>query len=306
MKIENLVTEQQNPATMKIDQLKTKELVQLINQEDQKVAQAVAMQLDIIAQAVDLISQRFKAGGRLIYCGAGTSGRLGVLDAAELVPTFGLAPQQAVGLIAGGKAAMFQAVEGAEDDQQLAIKDLQKINFSGQDTLIAIASSGRTPYVIGAVDYCHQVGGKSAAVVCVPNSKLAETADLTIAPIVGPEVITGSTRMKAGTAQKMVLNMLSTGVMIKVGKVYQNLMVDVLPTNEKLEKRAIRIIQATTEKDSSTAKQLLIAAHRQVPIAIVMGKTGLDYKTAKSYLRKNDNQVALVIRNWQSKDGSSR
>ncbi|ULQ48982.1 N-acetylmuramic acid 6-phosphate etherase [Liquorilactobacillus nagelii] len=302
MKIENLVTEQQNPATMKIDQLKTKELLQLINQEDQKVAQAVATQLDIIAQAVDLISQRFKAGGRLIYCGAGTSGRLGVLDAAELVPTFGLAPQQALGLIAGGKAAMFQAVEGAEDDQQLAIKDLQKINFSGQDTLIAIASSGRTPYVIGAVDYCHQVGGKSVAVVCVPNSKLAETADLTIAPIVGPEVITGSTRMKAGTAQKMVLNMLSTGVMIKVGKVYQNLMVDVLPTNEKLVRRALKIIKATTAKNNEDAKQLLVAAHQRVPVAIVMGNTGLDYQAAVDYLKENNNQVAAVIHNWNQKN----
>lgn len=300
MKVEKLITEQRNPATMKIDQLGTKEMLQLINREDQKVAEAVATQLDIIAQAVDLISQRFNAGGRLIYCGAGTSGRLGVLDAAELVPTFGLEPQQAVGLIAGGKNAMFQAIEGAEDNQKLGVTDLQKINFSAQDTLIALASSGRTPYAIGAVNYCRKIHGKAIAVVCVPDSKLAETADLTIAPVVGPEVVTGSTRLKAGTAQKLVLNMISTGVMIKVGKVYQNLMVDVLPTNEKLVKRAIQIIKATTAKRSEDAKQLLGLTHQQVPVAIVMGKTGLDYQAALDYLRQNNNQIATVIRNQES------
>jgi N-acetylmuramic acid 6-phosphate etherase len=235
------------------------------------------------------------AGGRLIYCGAGTSGRLGVLDAAELVPTFGLNSAQAIGLIAGGQKAMFQAVEGAEDSADLAVADLQRIDFSAKDTLIALASSGRTPYAIGAVKYSKQLNAKSIAVVCVPQSELAKYADLTIAPIVGPEVITGSTRMKAGTAQKMVLNMLSTGVMIKAGKVYQNLMVDVLPTNEKLVNRAIRIIQATTGKTRDAAEILLNQAHEQVPVAIVMAKTTLDYTAAKTYLKQNANQVGKVI-----------
>ncbi|MFT9269746.1 MAG: N-acetylmuramic acid 6-phosphate etherase [Liquorilactobacillus nagelii] len=295
MKVENLVTEQRNPATIAIDQMTTEELIQTINQEDQKVAVAVATQTKKIAQAVDVLSKRFMAGGRLIYCGAGTSGRLGVLDAAELVPTFGLNSDQAIGLIAGGQKAMFQAVEGAEDSADLAVADLQRINFSAKDTLIALASSGRTPYAIGAVKYSKQLNAKSIAVVCVPQSELAKYADLTIAPIVGPEVITGSTRMKAGTAQKMVLNMLSTGVMIKAGKVYQNLMVDVLPTNEKLVNRAIRIIQATTGKTRDAAEVLLNQAHEQVPVAIVMAKTTLDYTAAKTYLKQNANQVGKVI-----------
>jgi N-acetylmuramic acid 6-phosphate etherase len=295
MKVENLVTEQRNPATIAIDQMTTEELIQTINQEDQKVAVAVATQTKKIAQAVDVLSQRFMAGGRLIYCGAGTSGRLGVLDAAELVPTFGLNSDQAIGLIAGGQKAMFQAVEGAEDSADLAVADLQRIDFSAKDTLIALASSGRTPYAIGAVKYSKQLNAKSIAVVCVPQSELAKYADLTIAPIVGPEVITGSTRMKAGTAQKMVLNMLSTGVMIKAGKVYQNLMVDVLPTNEKLVNRAIRIIQATTGKTRDAAEILLNQAHEQVPVAIVMAKTTLDYTAAKTYLKQNANQVGKVI-----------
>jgi N-acetylmuramic acid 6-phosphate etherase len=299
MEVEKLVTEQRNPATVAIDQMSTREIVQTINQEDQKVATAVATQTEIIAQAVDLLSQRFSEGGRLVYCGAGTSGRLGVLDAAELVPTFGLDPNQAIGLIAGGQKAMFQAVEGAEDSAELAVSDLKHINFSVQDTLIAIASSGRTPYAIGALKYSSQLKAKSIAVVCVPQSEMEKQADLTIAPIVGPEVITGSTRMKAGTAQKMVLNMLSTGVMIKAGKVYQNLMVDVLPTNEKLVNRAIRIIQATTGKDHQAAKQLLTAAQQRVPVAIVMGKTGMEYPVAAAYLKKNANQVGVAIQQWQ-------
>lgn len=297
MEIGKLVTEQRNPATFNIDQVSTNKLVKLINQEDKKVADAVAQQTEPIALAIDQISKRFKAGGRLIYCGAGTSGRLGVLDAAELVPTFGLTPDKAIGLIAGGKEAMFRAVEGAEDSAELAAEDLKKISLNQKDSVISIASSGRTPYAVGAANFGRKIGSLTIGIICVPpsDSEISKFCDLTIAPIVGPEVITGSTRMKCGTAEKMVLNMISTGVMIKVGKIYQNLMIDVLPSNEKLVNRAIRIIQITTGKDKEQSEELLKEAHNKVPVAIVMGKTGKDFNSATKLLKTNDQNVGKVL-----------
>lgn len=264
MSIADLTTEQRNPASMHIDTMTTPEIVALINHEDAKIAPAIATQTAQIAAAIDEASQRYNRGGRLIYAGAGTSGRLGVLDAAELVPTYGIPPERAVGLIAGGMGAMFKSVEGAEDSAELAEHDLRKLNLNANDTVIGIAASGRTPYAIGALTYAQQVKALAISVTCVAASLLADHADIAIAPVVGPEVITGSTRMKAGTAQKMVLNMLSTGVMIRAGKVFGNLMIDVLPTNAKLVDRAQRIIAETTGVSATRAASLLeAAAHKR-------------------------------------------
>lgn len=272
MKINELETELRNPRTMELDNLPVLEMVKLMNMENQKVAEAVKSQNQVIAQVVEESSKRFNKGGRLIYCGAGTSGRLGILDAVELVPTYGLKPSQAIGLIAGGTQAVYQAVEGAEDSIELANQDLKKINLNSDDSVIAIAASGRTPYAIGALDYANKIGALSVALVCVSHSEMEEHAQYTIAPVVGPEVVTGSTRMKAGSAQKMVLNTISTGVMVKNGKVYQNLMVNVLPTNKKLVDRAVRIIAETTGCSDGDARQKLEEAKQNVPIAIVMQK----------------------------------
>lgn len=296
MKINELETELRNPRTMELDNLPVLEMVKLMNMENQKVAEAVKSQNQVIAQVVEESSKRFNKGGRLIYCGAGTSGRLGILDAVELVPTYGLKPSQAIGLIAGGTQAVYQAVEGAEDSIELANQDLKKINLNSDDSVIAIAASGRTPYAIGALDYANKIGALSVALVCVSHSEMGEHAQYTIAPVVGPEVVTGSTRMKAGSAQKMVLNTISTGVMVKNGKVYQNLMVNVLPTNKKLVDRAVRIIAETTGCSDGDARQKLEEAKQNVPIAIVMQKKDISYKDAQKLLVKNDNKVIEALR----------
>lgn len=296
MKINELETELRNPRTMELDNLPVLEMVKLMNMENQKVAEAVKSQNQVIAQVVEESSKRFNKGGRLIYCGAGTSGRLGILDAVELVPTYGLKPNQAIGLIAGGTQAVYQAVEGAEDSIELANQDLKKINLNSDDSVIAIAASGRTPYAIGALDYANKIGALSVALVCVSHSEMEEHAQYTIAPVVGPEVVTGSTRMKAGSAQKMVLNTISTGVMVKNGKVYQNLMVNVLPTNKKLVDRAIRIIAETTGCSDGDARQKLEEAKQNVPIAIVMQEKDISYKDAQKLLVKNDNKVIEALR----------
>ncbi|MFT8424873.1 MAG: N-acetylmuramic acid 6-phosphate etherase [Liquorilactobacillus sp.] len=296
MKINELETELRNPRTMELDNLPVLEMVKLMNMENQKVAEAVKSQNQVIAQVVEESSKRFNKGGRLIYCGAGTSGRLGILDAVELVPTYGLKPSQAIGLIAGGTQAVYQAVEGAEDSIELANQDLKKINLNSDDSVIAIAASGRTPYAIGALDYANKIGALSVALVCVSHSEMEEHAQYTIAPVVGPEVVTGSTRMKAGSAQKMVLNTISTGVMVKNGKVYQNLMVNVLPTNKKLVDRAVRIIAETTGCSDGDARQKLEEAKQNVPIAIVMQKKDISYKDAQKLLVKNDNKVIEALR----------
>ena len=236
-----LTTEQINPATAHIDQCSTLEMVRLINDEDKKVAAAVERVLPQIAQAVDAIAAGFTRGGRLFYIGAGTSGRLGVLDASECPPTFGVSPDMVQGLIAGGESAMFKAVEGAEDNRTLAEQDLIAREFCAADVLVGITASGRTPYVLGGVEFAKKIGAVTVGVSCVENSALAQAVDIAITPVTGAEALTGSTRMKAGTATKMVLNMLTTAAMIKIGKVRGNLMVCVQATNDKLRDRARRI-----------------------------------------------------------------
>lgn len=288
MSIKDLTTEQRNPNTLHIDTMSTLDMVNAINAEDQKVAEAVGKQNDKIAQAIDLASINFKKGGRLIYIGAGTSGRLGVLDAVELVPTYSIEPERAIGLIAGGKKAMFLSIEHAEDSQELAQKDLKKLHLSAKDIVLGIAASGRTPYVIGGLKWANQVGALTISLACVDNSKTGKLAKVSIETVVGPEAITGSTRMKAGTAQKMVLNMISTGVMIKQGKVYQNIMIDVKPTNGKLLDRATRIIHECGNVPIEIAVNLLQKADMEVPVAITMAQTGWDANKAKEYLQNTN------------------
>ncbi|HQI83274.1 MAG TPA: N-acetylmuramic acid 6-phosphate etherase [Anaerolineae bacterium] len=238
----NLTTESRNPATQNIDTVPTLEMVRLMNAEDAKVAAAVAAELPAIAEAIDRIAERMQVGGRLIYIGAGTSGRLGVLDASECPPTFNTAPEQVVGLIAGGDVALTTAVEGAEDDRAAGARDIAALDVGAQDSVVGIAASGGTPYVLGGLAEARRRGALTVSLACNRPAPVHELADVVIAPIVGPEVLTGSTRLKAGTAQKMVLNMLSTGVMIRLGKTYGNLMVDVRATNAKLRQRARRIV----------------------------------------------------------------
>ncbi|MDF7682129.1 N-acetylmuramic acid 6-phosphate etherase [Lactobacillus sp. ESL0679] len=297
MKIKNLVTEKRNPVTMHIDTMSTIEMVKTINNEDKKVAEAVGTQDEQIAKAIDEAAKRYGRGGRLIYVGAGTSGRLGVLDAAELVPTYGIKPERAVGLIAGGKEAMYCAVEGAEDSAELGEQDLRKLKLTATDTVIGIAASGRTPYVVGCLDYAKQVGALRVSVACVPDSVIGHHADIAIEAVAGPEVITGSTRMKSGTAQKMILNMLSTGVMIRQGKVYQNVMIDVQPTNSKLVDRACRIINVTTGASIDEALTTLKKTDNNVSLAIVMIKTGTDQDTAAKLLAAHHGNVGQVLQN---------
>ena len=295
MNIEGLTTEARNEATKKIDQVSTLEMVTLINQEDQKVAQAIEKVLPQIAAAIDAAAERFKKGGRLIYCGAGTSGRLGALDAIELTPTYSVSPERAFGILAGGEKAMYQAIEGAEDSKELAIEDLTQHQLTARDVVIAIAASGRTPYAVSAIEYGKKVGALTISVTCNNQSPMNQLAEIGIAPIVGPEVITGSTRMKAGSAQKMVLNMFSTGIMVKVGNIYQNLMVNVQPTNEKLIQRATNIIKEAAEIEESQAKEYLEAAQLEVAPAIVMAKAHVDFQKAKQLLAEHDGRISEVL-----------
>lgn len=297
MNIKDLTTEKRNSATMHIDNMSTLDMVKTINKEDQKVAEAVGTQEEQIAQAIDMASKKYHDGGRLIYIGAGTSGRLGILDAVELVPTYGISPDRAIGLIAGGKTAMYLAVEGAEDSESLAAEDLGKLNLTSKDVVLGLAASGRTPYVIVGLDYAQKIGAGTISIACVNNSLIGKHAEIAIEAVVGPEVITGSTRMKAGTAQKMILNTISTGVMIKQGKVYQNVMIDVLPTNKKLVNRAIRIITSVTNVSIEQAKDVLLKADKNVGLAIVMAKTGLNSDDASKLLEKNNNNVSQVLNN---------
>ena len=295
MNLEGLTTEARNEATKKIDQVSTLEMVTLINQEDQKVAQAIEKVLPQIAAAIDAAAERFKKGGRLIYCGAGTSGRLGALDAIELTPTYSVSPERAFGILAGGEKAMYQAIEGAEDSKELAIEDLTQHQLTARDVVIAIAASGRTPYAVSAIEYGKKVGALTISVTCNNQSPMNQLAEIGIAPIVGPEVITGSTRMKAGSAQKMVLNIFSTGIMVKVGNIYQNLMVNVQPTNEKLIQRATNIIKEAAEIEESQAKEYLEAAQLEVAPAIVMAKAHVDFQKAKQLLAEHDGRISEVL-----------
>lgn len=295
VELKKIATEQRNPNTMNIDTLSTLDMVKLINQEDHKVAEAVALVTDKIAQAVDLIADHLSKGGRLIYCGAGTSGRLGILDAVECPPTYSTEPEMVQSLMAGGYSAVFKAVEGAEDSKEHGVQDMKNISFNAGDVLVGIAASGRTPYVLGCMEYARELGAPTVAVTCCPGSLLDTFADIGIAPAPGPEVVTGSTRMKSGTAQKMVLNMLSTGAMIKLGKVYGNLMVDVKPSNEKLIRRCVTIVCAAAECDEAAATAALEACEYRPKIAIVMVCMGVDAAQAKALLSQAGGRIAKVL-----------
>ena len=295
VELKRIPTEQRNEATAHIDRMSTLEMVRLINQEDHKVADAVGREAQHIARAVDIITGHMKQGGRLIYVGAGTSGRLGILDAVECPPTYSTEPELVQGLIAGGTPAIFRAVEGAEDDPDLGRKDLEEIHYTKQDVLVGIAASGRTPYVLGAMNYARKQGAHVIGISCNPGSQVEKTAEIAITPTPGPEVVTGSTRMKSGTAQKMVLNMLSTGAMIKLGKVYGNLMVDVKPTNAKLVERCKRIVCEATGVDYDTATEALEKCGYRAKVAIVMLKTGSDVHEAEQRLEAHEGRVAQAV-----------
>lgn len=288
-------TEERNKRTANIDALSTIDMIRLINDEDKKAALAVEKEAEHIAAAVDVIAAQLEAGGRLIYCGCGTSGRLGVLDAVECPPTYSTDPDMVVGLIAGGYDAMFRAVEGAEDNASLGEKDLREIGLCAKDVLVGIAASGRTPYVLGAMAYAKSVGAQVVGVTCCPGSPVAEAAGIAIAPAPGPEVITGSTRMKSGTVQKMVLNMLSTGAMIKLGKVYGNLMVDVKPSNEKLVRRCRRIVCEAAGVDEAAAGAALEQCGCRPKTAIVMLRLGVDADRAVELLEQSGGRVAAAL-----------
>ena len=295
VELKKIATEQRNPNTMNIDTLPTLDMIRLINQEDHNVAKAVGLVAEQIAQAVDVIADRLSKGGRLIYCGAGTSGRLGILDAVECPPTYSTEPEMVQGLIAGGYPAIFKAVEGAEDSKELGVEDMKGINFAAGDVLVGVAASGRTPYVLGCMEYAKELGAATVSVTCCPGSVLDSFADIGIAPAPGPEVVTGSTRMKSGSAQKMVLNMLSTGAMIKLGKVYGNLMVDVKPSNEKLIRRCVTIVCTAAECDEAAATAALEACEYRPKIAIVMVLMGVDAAKAKEMLENAGGRVAKVL-----------
>lgn len=270
MNLGSLVSESRNPATMNLDEMTTLEMVATFNHEDSKVPEAIRAVLPEVAKAVDMAAASFKAGGRLIYLGAGTSGRLGVLDASECPPTFGVPHGLVVGLIAGGPGALLKAVEGAEDSEELGISDLKNLHITAVDTVVGLAASGRTPYVIGALRYARTLGCATVAISCNPDSPIAHEAQVAISPVVGPEALTGSTRLKSGTAQKLVLNMISTGAMVKNGKVYQNLMVDVKATNVKLVDRACRIVVEATGAARAEAEAALSQTEFEVKPAILM------------------------------------
>jgi len=282
--LDDLVTEDQNPQTMDIDLLSSAEIVAKINQQDHQVSQAVSKVLPNISKAVDIIVDSFERGGRLVYMGAGTSGRLGVLDAVECVPTFSIEEGMVVGLLAGGESAMFKAREGIEDQEKEGLKSLKSINLTKDDVVVGIAASGRTPYVIGGLKYATKVGATTVALSCNPKAKIAGFANVEILPVVGPEPLTGSTRMKSGTAQKMVLNMLSTASMIRVGKSYKNLMVDVKSSNEKLFARGTRMIMQVTGVEYKVAEVALNQANKRVKVAILMVIADIDADTADKLL----------------------
>lgn len=293
--ISGIKTEQRNANTVDIDRVSTFELVQLMNAEDKKVALAVEAVLPRIAEAINLIYRQMCQGGRLVYCGSGTSGRLGVLDAAECPPTFGADPGMVTAVIAGGSIAMTTAVEGAEDLREEGEKALREIGFQEKDVLVGIAASGRTPYVLGAMDYAHSLGAGVIGVTCCPGSAVDAAADIGISPHPGPEVITGSTRLKSGTAQKMVLNMLSTGAMIRMGKVYSNLMVDVKATNQKLYARAVSIVRSATGASEEQASEALEKANYAAKTAIIMILCSVDVDEAKALLGAAEGKIADVV-----------
>lgn len=282
----HLLTEQRNPASMRIDLETTEGMLRIINREDQKVAAAVAAEIPQIARAVDLVTESFKNGGRLFYVGAGTSGRLGILDASECPPTFNVPHDLVQGVMAGGMRAAVRPVEASEDSERSGASALKKRKLTAQDIVAGIAASGRTPYTLGAMKYAKSIGAKVLSVTCNPDSKMAALADVSIAPVPGPEVVTGSTRMKSGTAQKLVLNMITTASMIKLGYVYSNLMIRVQMKNEKLQERGRRIIMSATGTDDSTANRALKQAQGDIKTAIVMLKRKITRKEARQRLKQ--------------------
>lgn len=294
-KLEKLATEGRNVDSKEIDLASAKEIAQIINQEDQKVAHQVEKKIDVIAEVIDLVSDAFQLGGRLLYFGAGTSGRLGVLDAAECPPTFGVPPEQVEGFIAGGKDAMFVAQEGAEDSEEIGAKAVEESKAAPPDIICGLAASGRTPYVHGAIKEAAKRGCKTILVTTVPAEQIDVEVDYLIDVPVGPEVIMGSTRMKSGTAQKMVLNMITTGAMIRQGKIYENVMVDLMLTNKKLVERAKRILMIFADIDYPKAEELLETSGGHVKTALLMALGNLDVSDAKALLQKNNGFVRKAL-----------
>ena len=296
MDLAKLTTERRNPASAHIDSCSTLEMVTIMQQEDSKIAAAIEKILPEIARAIDETSQRLERGGRLFYLGAGTSGRLGILDASECPPTYGTDPELVQGLIAGGTPAIFRAQEGAEDNPDLAVQDLKEHGFTEKDVLVGIAASGRTPYVIGGLNYAKALGALTIALSCSEHSKIAALADIALTPVTGPEIVTGSTRMKAGTAQKLVLNMLSTGAMIRLGKTYGNLMVDVKASNAKLKERALGIVMTIAACSREEAAAALAAADGSAKLAVLHVLTGAPIAACEEMLAKRQGRLKETLR----------
>lgn len=293
--LRKMETEKQNPHTLELDKMSIKEALIVMNNEDKKVAEAIEKVLPEIEKAIQTITEQLKKGGRLIYTGAGTSGRLGVLDAAECPPTFGTPKEKVVGLIAGGERAFTEAIEGAEDNPVLGKEDLIKIDLNTNDVVVGLAASGRTPYVIGALNYANEIGVPTISVACNENSEIGKVATIAIDAVPGPEVLTGSTRLKAGSTQKMILNMLSTLSMVGIGKVYKNLMVDVQPTNKKLISRAENIVMKATDVDREIAKKALAESEGKVKVAIIMILLSVDKETANKKLEESQGHVRKAL-----------
>lgn len=294
-RLDSLLTEQPNPASASIDTLPTEAMLRVINAEDHRVADAVEREIPAIARAVDAIVARIEAGGRLFYIGAGTSGRLGVLDASECPPTFSVPPELVQGIIAGGEPALSRATETTEDDPAIGVRDLLARGFTGRDVLVGIAASGRTPYVLGAIAEARRLGAATIGISCTPDSELSQAVEIPIAPLPGPEIVAGSTRLKAGTAQKLVLNMLSTGTFIRLGYVYGNLMVNVQPKNTKLVDRARRIVAQAAGVSYERAVELLGEAGNSVRTAILMAKTGAGRSDAERRLAAAGGRISRAL-----------
>lgn len=292
--INNLATEHQNEKTLNLDQLSTMEIIEIMNQEDLNVVAAVKKALPQIAKVVEVMISTLNNGGRIIYAGAGTSGRTGIIDAVECVPTFSCT-NEFLGLIAGGYGAIFKAVEGAEDSKELCVKDLKDNNFTSKDLFIGVAASGRTPYVIGGIEYAKSLKAKTACVCCNLNTEIGKLVDYPIEVSAGPEILTGSTRLKAGTCQKVIINMLSTATMVGMGKVYKNLMVDVMATNVKLVERCRQIVMAATGCDWNTADEALNQTNNHCKEAIVMILLGVNYEQAKEKLAQSKGRVRKAV-----------
>ncbi len=298
--LSGLVTERRNTKSTHLDEMNAVQILRLMNSEDKKVPIAIEKEIPYIAEAVEIVSKAFRKGGRLIYVGAGTSGRLGVLDASECPPTFGVPNEMVVGLIAGGKKALYQAVEGFEDFEENGAKDLKTLNPTTEDVVCGIAASKRTPYVLGALQEAKKYNCKTLAIVCNPRESLQFDVDVAICPIPGPEVVMGSTRLKAGSTQKMVLNMLTTTAFILNGKVYENMMIDLQQNNIKLVERSKRIIMLACDVDYTKASSLLTDAKGQVKAAIFMGLTNQPYDTALKEITENNGYLKKAVKGWKN------